>query len=246
MKKAVWILPFVLFFTLHIIGIAYSDNIKDGLFEVEKKLAFLSLPIIAASGRALKKNDFDFLKKGFIGSCFIIVIISLAITIISLTSNEPPALLNFDSVTNENFHFLNPTSSSWWEYFSYIQIGSWIKMHPAYFSMYLIFCIVILAQKMLDEMKVNMPGLLVILLFTAFISLLSSRMAIISYFVILFGLPIFNAILKRNYKIAVIPGISMILLSALIWTNPVSRFRLIQEPINTSYNTNQNNKIWTL
>jgi len=244
LKKATWILPFSLFFALHIAGVAYSDNSKDGFFEVEKKLAFLFIPIIAASGKVPSKSDFNFLKKGFIIACGILVISSLCIPAISMFNDEPAQLLNFDSITYQHFHQLNPAASAWWEYFSYIQIGSWIEMHPAYFSMYLIFCVIILLQEMFDKMKVSITSISIIVLFTVFISLLSSRMAIISYLLILIGLPIFNAIIRRNYKIAIVPAFSIVLLFVVIWINPVSRFRIIQEPVTTSYDTNPSNTIW--
>ncbi len=244
LTKAKWIIPFLLFFILHLIGITYSEHVNTGFFEIEKKLAFLSIPIIIASGRPLTSSDISFLKKGFILSCLAIVIASLVVVAVTLLSSMPPAPSNFDTLTNSTYHLLNPVSSIFWEYFSYIQLGSWIGLHPSYFSMYLIFCIVILIQRMIEQIKINFTGLALIVLFTLFIGLLSSRMAMIAYVTVLFWLPIQNAIMKSNYKIMMVPTLSVMVLVSLVLINPVSRFRILQEPISTSYTANENTKIW--
>ncbi len=244
LKCARWVIPFLLFFALHLLGVAYSENIGVGFFEVEKKLAFLSLPVIAASGRPLTISDFNFFSKSFIYSCLSVVVLSFIFIGASVMSNTLPASLNFDTYTNEQFHALNPSDSSVWEYFSYITIGDWIDMHPAYFSMYIIFCMAILAQKMFDEMRMNYLSLAMLGAFTLFIGLLSSRMAIVSYALVLLYLTIFNLSEKKDFKITVVPVVFIFLLSGLIWINPVSRFRILQEPLHTSYRVDPSATHW--
>ena len=244
LKKASWVWPFLFFFILHVIGLSYSDHIRDGFFEVEKKLSFLIIPLVAASGRPLTKPSFDFLKKGFIYSCLVIVIISFILTGVSVVTDSARPLQNFDEQTSQQFHLLNPTASSMGEYFSYIQLGDWIDIHPAYFSMYLIFCIAILAQGMFDQMKMNFFGLVVIALFTFFIVLLASRMAIVSYLVTTSYLAFYNVARKRNFMAFLVPALFILILCALIWINPVSRFRIMQEPLHTSFHIDQNKMEW--
>jgi O-antigen ligase len=139
---------------------------------------------------------------------------------------------------------LNPTASSFWEYFSYIQIGDWIDIHPAYFSMYLVFCVIILAQEMFDKMKIKLFGLAVIAVFTLFIVLLSSRMAIVAYLVVTSFLAVYNFSRTRDRRILIIPALFLLTLFALVWINPVSRFRIVQEPLFTSFHIDQNKKEW--
>src|SRR4051812_25637172 len=50
LKAAPWVLPFLFFFLLHAIGFVYSDDKAAASFELEKKLSFIALPLIAASG----------------------------------------------------------------------------------------------------------------------------------------------------------------------------------------------------
>src|SRR4051812_31492620 len=51
-KTARWVLPLMFFFLLHVVGFLYSQDKASASFEIEKKLAFLVLPLIAASGPA--------------------------------------------------------------------------------------------------------------------------------------------------------------------------------------------------
>ena len=244
LKNASWAWPFLFFFALHVVGLLYSEHIDDGFFEVEKKLSFLAIPLIAATGRPLTKSSFDFLKKGFTYACLLIVIVSIILTGFSLVNHTTGPLQNFDAQTNQQFHILNPNASSLWEHFSYIELGDWIDIHPAYFSMYLIFCIIVLAQNMFDQMRIIFFEIIVIVVFTFFIVMLASRIAIVAYVIVSSYLALYNFIKKGNPKAILITVMFLSILCALIWINPVSRFRVIQEPLFTSFHIDQKKMVW--
>ena len=63
-KEAFWIIPFFVFFSIHLLGLLYTNDLHAGLSEIEKKLTFVALPLMAASGKPLDQSFFDFLKKG--------------------------------------------------------------------------------------------------------------------------------------------------------------------------------------
>lgn len=49
---------------------------------------------------------------------------------------------------------------------------------------------------------------------------------------------------NKNYKILIVPSLFIFMLLILIFINPVSRFRLLQEPLHTSLRIDQNKKEW--
>ncbi len=241
-RKATWVWPFLIFFGLHLAGLTYTDNQPSGLMEVEKKLSFFILPLIAASGKPLESYWITRYRNGFVGSCVLVIVISLVLFMINmiLGPGQPP--LNFDPATQATYKALNPASAPGWEYLSYIQVGDWIDIHPAYFSMYLIFCIALLLEDVWIRHKPWPWRSLIILLLTGFIGLLSSRMAILALpIVISYLLTRLPAPVWRNLSIA---GSLMVLLMVIIWVNPISRFRVMQEPMQTAWNLNGTNSGW--
>src|SRR5205814_831455 len=96
------------------------------------------------------KTMWNLFANGFVCSCLLVVVLSLYFTWQSVATGSLAVPHNFDTQTTETFRQLNPGSSLSWEYFSYIQLGDSIDVHPAYFSMYLIFCCVILVCSMLE------------------------------------------------------------------------------------------------
>jgi len=242
LKSASWIVPFFVFFGIHLFGLLYSQNLHSGLFEIEKKLTFVVLPLISASGKPLDQSFFNFLKKSFVYSCALLTISSLVYTAFHFTYSLP--IINFDAQTEESFHQLNPSASPLWEYFSYIQIGNWIDLHPAYFSLHIIFSILILLEQMMDQNKINRVSMLLIVFFTSFLALLAARMAIVSFAIILLYF-ITNQLQKRKW-IPNVVALTCILITflGLIWLNPVSRFRVIQEPQVTRLKIHQQVTQW--
>ncbi len=243
LKQATWVIPFVLFFTMNIIGLLYSHDYKTGAFELEKKLSFLIIPVIAASGRILMKSTIHLLQKSFVYSCLVIVLMSLVMSAMTVLSHPDFLPQNFDLKTSQLFHQLNPDVSPWWEYFSYIQVGEWIDIHPAYFSMYLVFCITILVQEMLKEMKANYWSFAIIAHLLIFIVLLSSRMAILSLPIVMIYL-LYHHSGKQYGRYIVVSTLFVISLGVLVWVNPVSRYRIIQEPLLTSIHIDRDKTEW--
>jgi len=228
LKSTSWVVPFFVFFGIHLLGLLYSEDLHSGLFEIEKKLTFAVFPLIAASGKPLDQSFFDTLKTSFVYSCSVLAIGSLVYTAVLLTQSAPIA--NFDAQTRESFHLLNPSASRLWEYFSYIQVVSWIDLHPAYFSLHIIFCILILQEQMMNQNKINLTSSILILLFTFFLALLASRMAILSFSIIL--LYSLTHQLQKRKRVPNVLALACVLIAflGLIWFNPVARFRVIQEP----------------
>jgi hypothetical protein len=235
-RLSTWVWPFLIFFALHLLGLIYTEDHQSGFREMEKKLSFLILPLIAASGPRIESTWITKYRNGFTGACLLVVIISLGLFAFTISRGPSQPALNFDPLTQAAYKALNPTAPVGWEYLSYIQVGDWIDIHPAYFSMYLIFCIALLLEDVWIGRKPWLARSLIILLLTGFIGLLSSRMAILALpIVIAYLLSQTSGAIWRNATATVV---LLILLVGIIWVNPISRFRVLQEPVSTSWQLN--------
>ncbi len=230
LKDGRWIMPFLIFFLLHVLALLYSQNMSAALFEVEKKLAFLVLPLVAATGPAPDAAIWKIFNRGFVLSCLALCVVSIYFSLTQLGTQDAPH--NFDVQTADNFHRLNPNASPTWEFFSYIQLGDWIDVHPAYFSMYLIFCCGLLLQDMHQENRIKALNTALIGFFIFFIALLSSRIAILSLAATLIYL--LRHIFKANTLRIAFGGACVLILCLMVFINPISRYRIFQEPITTS------------
>ncbi len=244
LKSKTWVWPFIIFFFLHVIGLLYSEDMASAIFNIETKLSLILLPLIAATGPILSNGSFRLLKNSFIGSC---LVVSLASLIAAMNSFLHPAgpVLNFDPYTTEKFHSLFPTLARGWEYFSYGQLSQWIEIHPAFFSMYLILCILIIMQGIFDEQRTNFFQVVLIIFFISFISLLASRMAVVSLIVTVTFLVLHHSYLKKR----LLRGLSvlsflLVLTFFFIWINPVSRFRVWIEPMTASLTADEHTAHW--
>jgi len=88
----------------------------------------------------------------------------------------------------------------------------------------------ILQEQMMNQNKINLTSSILILLFTFFLALLASRMAILSFSIIL--LYSLTHQLQKRKRVPNVLALACVLIAflALIWFNPVARFRVIQEP----------------
>ena len=148
---------FVSFYLIHLIGLLYSENIRFGLFDLEVKLSLLIFPILFFSCKPINSKMIFNVFLSFYFGVFTAAIICLANALIIYLRTGHIA-------------------------FFYGELS--ILMHPTYFAMYLNFAIVSMICFILDK-----PGLLnnffrnvflfIILFFTFFIILLSSKAGII-------------------------------------------------------------------
>lgn len=183
-----WI--FILFYSLHVIGLAYTDNMDSGLFDIQVKLSLLVFPLILC-GRPLAVADrykiFYALIAG--GICSSVILLVRAIWIYQ--------------ATGENNFFYEAFSA--------------VLIHPGYLSMYLNFAIAWILMNLLRP-KGNIPyfsfipALAVILFFSFIIVLLSSKLGLITMALIYFGSLTYYVFSRQRYLIG-IAGIFLIALT---------------------------------
>ena len=240
-KAATWTYPFLVYYLLLVIGMIYTRDVDNGLFTLDKKVTFLGLPIVVATGLKLDEKFIGFLKRSFVYSCCVVILICAVWA--SYYYARGGDGLNFDIYTNENFKTFHPDASPVWMHFSYIQLAHWAGLHPAYLSMYLTFCLAILFTERYTGNRERAIHFLLGLFLAIAIALLSTRMAIIAFICTAVYLSIKKILEGETKSVVLIAAVSFVLLF-LLWLNPVTRFRVIEEPKITAYHADQNVTRW--
>jgi len=214
-------LPLVLFFIIHIMGLLYTNNLKEGLSDLQVKIPFLVFPIVFCCNNNTKLlKNFNTVLAAFLASNFIasLLCITRAFYRIYITVQHDPGA-TFLKV-GSNFFFYTE--------FSFLR-------HPSYFSMYIIFSIIILIyflkKNIFCETRIRKNFFYILIPFFALIVILSaSKAGILSLYIIL-SLFIFIEIRKR--LLLKIAFIAVIFLS-FVWIFNNSRFldikNLIRHP----------------
>lgn len=241
LKEAKWTIPFILYYTILLIGMLYTIDVSRGLVMLDKKIIFLAFPILFASGRVLHKEFFGSLKRSFVYSCGSVILVCLVLATYTFFQGGPVA--NFDIRTNEQFMSLHPGASSAWSHFSYIELAQGLGLHPGYLSMYLVFCMVILFTESYQTRAERIINGILGFIIVCVLALLASRAATLAYICSI----VYILVKKRQENQAKIYSpivLSSILLGSLLWLVPVAKFRVIEEPISTKYKVDTTVKDW--
>lgn len=236
-----WAWPFFAYYVWLAIGLLYTSDIDNGWVNLDKKSSFFALPMIAVTGRSLSDEFISFLKKTFVYACFAIVVLCFAASLYNYLKGNNTASFDFNSYPD--FVKLHPHASPVWSKFSYIQLIQWAGLHPTYFAMYLAFCLCIVFT---ESFKTNLEKtihLAIGMIIGIFFALLSTRIAIIAFFVAVFYLMVVRLLKKESHSNFSIISICMLIV-AVLWLNPVSRFRMAEEPVKTSYQIDKSTTNW--
>jgi O-antigen ligase len=216
---------------IQLAGLTYSEHVGNGWFTMEKKIFFLLIPIaIATTSVNLNERELKFIFYSFVLSCFIGSLICVV-----HSWNEAGLIKAGASAINpyletSSYHDLHPFKSDNWLVFSYVSLSDGINLHPTYFSLYLGFCIVFLLRQFPETRspKVQIPIIILTIYFGVFIIFLASRIIILGLLIVFVFIIIRNLIEKRR---AISAGVIMVtlLFSFLLFINPVSRYRSLQE-----------------
>ena len=242
-QKNTLLWPFIALFFMHVIGLMYSEDKTNGIFNLEKKISFLVLPVIVATSH-IESRHLTFLLKSWVGACLAAVFICIGAAFYRIMSGPDHILANFDLLTSEKFKSINPTISLW-SYFSYQELSSGIRIHPTYLGLYIVFSIAILIY-FFEQNEDNYTPLkkvgffLILLLFSIFIISLSSKIIIVSL-VLLYILSAWMIFLKKKKKHTLIYLFALIMISlSFLFINPVAKYRSVYELNNTGLKVESN------
>ena len=204
-----WILP--AFFLLHIVGALYSDNVANAWVNVDKKLVLILSPLVLVSARPFSRKEINGLMWSFVGACVVGSLMCLVNAMVASKTNVP--LWNFGPP--EPYLELHSDASNKWPYFSYIGLSSGIGIHPTYFALYLLACLLIVLRTITKRWLT----IALVIYFLIFIVLLSSRIVIIATL-----LTMALAASKRKFLVA-----GLIVMLIVVVVNPLVLYRNTQE-----------------
>jgi len=231
---------FFILYLLYIIGLLYSSNITLGLKSIEQKLVLFVIPLITASSFALQDHQRDWALRAFVYSNALFIFTCIVLNVVDISGGPPYTHINFDPFTLSKFNELHPGVEPIWMQFSYIAFTSPILSTPAFISIYLSLSVFILFYLQPFKLKYLLIGW-----FSVIILLLASRVGILILLSI--GLPIlFLDLYKRKFPLmySALSIAFLIFLFALILLFPVTRFRVIEEPLQTSIDLPTDARDW--
>lgn len=252
-NRLIWVLSG--FYILHVFGMLITEDIRGGLYDLEKKFSLFVLPVVIGTSERLSTKEMTAIFYAFIITCLVAVIASLVFIILSGHNITDPEHLNFDYVNKDKFRdsFSGPAET--WNLLSYVGFGSFLGIHPTYFSLYIAFAVILFVWQFRDLFQnrgyvIKILSAIALLILLMALIFLSSRIVIFSFStlcILLLGNYFFR---KQKYLHGALYScafISIILL--LIYINPVTYFRVIQEPLNTGFrypSTDQHWNSWNL
>lgn len=183
-------LLFIAFFLIHVIGLAYTENMDAGLFDLQVKLSILLFPIILVS-RPYNKPQIRTIFWAF-------VIGSVVCSFILLTR----AVYTYVVFSENNFF--------------YLQLSFFT--HPSYLAMYFNFAIAWLMFSVFNKQQIlnrfyTILSLCAIFFFSGMILLLSSKMGLIILLGLYIGFMIYFIISRKKYVLG-FAGLIIIISSA--------------------------------
>ncbi len=229
------VLTFIFFFLLHLVGIIYSANKQAAWYTIEKKITLLVLPVLLASIK-LDKVEVRQLLHVFVIACLSATFVCLGTALYKVYLTSPT--IHLASYSNHSFYSFQTEPPRLWMFISYRALASGIRIHPAYLSLYIIFCIALLMHFYADSFVTftrarKIGALLTLFYLVTFVLFLSSRISILALLTIsLYGLHKFLKSSPRlNFWASSLACV--VLFSSIIYFNPVSRFRSYEEMATT-------------
>ncbi len=233
-----YVLLLSLFFIWHVVGLTYTKDISSGLFELEKKISLLLFPLILGTATIQRRGITIKVIWSFVTACLIAATVCLVGGFYRFRKGIPPggSVYGGHDATLE-FRKAHTQISAIWDYITYTELTVPIKIHPTYFSIYVLFCLIFLFYTLrksyqsygqLDWQKIGL--VLLLLCFSCFLFLLSSRIAIVLYALCLVSMPVV-IFYKRLNKVRLVALIFVLILltTILVAQIPVIKHRFLSD-----------------
>lgn len=194
-------LLFIGLYLLHVAGLAYTQNMASGSFDLEVKLSILVFPLILAS-RPIERSAINRVMLAFTLGCCLSLLIMLG-----------RAIGIYASTGENNFYY---------------QALSFL-IHPSYISMYLNLCLAWIFYHYVkgNLRQTGMKPILaitIVLFFIFMMILLSSKMGFLTLLFLVAGFLIYFIVARKKYLFGIV-GVVLIVSSILGMWNFVPEFR---------------------
>lgn len=183
----------LILFGFHLTGILYTENMDRGMFNLEVKLSFLAFPIAFTGFKFLNRTNYENTLKAFLIGTILAGVICLAQSAYSVL------------ILDKSYYYFLTSRFS-------------VIVHPSYFSMYLIFAILILTELewplFKNENKTrNVLNGVSLLFLTVCVVLSGSKIGMISWLAIIVWI---TWRLIREFENKWIPIVGLIVISSII------------------------------
>jgi len=203
------------FFFYHMVGLWNTANMPAGLFDLQVKVSLVLLPLVIGTGPVLTAAQIERLLRLFVGS----------LTLCALFCLGYAAYRNY---VDNGFEQLI------YKYYTYQELGDVIDLHATYFSMYVLMAIFFLEEEIWNHWKrrsiVYRLGLLGLLaFFLCLLLLLSVRMQILTFLVLMLLYTLLVAYQRNRMQVAILGWLGVALLaSVVVWNNEILRQRFLE------------------
>ncbi|HAF28009.1 MAG TPA: hypothetical protein DCG75_03080 [Bacteroidales bacterium] len=208
------------FFLIHVIGLIYSTNFRNGLFDLEVKLSILFIPVVSIFITEKVRVNSRLILKIFVFGNFIAGLICLSFALYkSILINEAGIYIFEPSiwpVGTQGLNFFQLVNHRY-TYFSYSYLS--ILLHPTYFSVYLMFSLAILVYLIRSSKKRHVLYYALIIYFSIFIWLLGSRAGYITYLISFFSFILIIILKFKKYWLGIGAFVIGVSLALLVLTN---------------------------
>ena len=218
---------FVGFYLLHLIGLFYTQDLHEGLFKVQVKLAYFLVPLVIFSESDLLSSKKSKIYRAFIAGVLFSILICSGIAAVKSIYNTRlghPSISYWTSTEGLPFFKLLFSGHS---YFNYIHFSRFV--HPSYFSMYMGLVLILLIFRLNSNSSLDRKFRIVFLLAvnTIFVFLLQSRAGIIAYILVLTYF-VFYYTSRLNNKLLGVGLVAAVLVGSLTLINTSSRFESLR------------------
>ncbi|MFA5781717.1 MAG: O-antigen ligase family protein [Bacteroidales bacterium] len=197
-----YLLLFILFYALHIIGMTYSENTKAAKIDIILKIPFIIMPFLfSLSGDYLREKKNKILLSFVAGNLLASVICLIAATVRSFSVVNGTWVFNAE-LMDHNYSFWQMLANGG-NNFMYEPLS--IFHHSGYFSVYIVISVLLLLDMLVHKeigksMHTKVLYILLILFFCIMVYLLFARTGLIALFIVLLGYSIY-VIFKSKIKI---------------------------------------------
>ncbi len=237
----------IVFVVLQLAGVLYSQNESQAWFSIEKKFFLFTVPVaVATSSHRFDEKKFRLLLYMFVlgGVAAAMICLLHAGWQTWLFIKGGSAFQDISYLDSANFGSLNSSHPNPWFFFSYVGLADGVRIHPTYLSLYLAFCVLFLTHELFVFNRMSRKNKVLIfctlIFLTGIIILLSSRIIILSMTAIYIAISCFALFIRKQAVTFLCISVLMIAVIFLLWINPVSRYRSLQEFGNSSLSIEPN------
>lgn len=220
----IYFLLILSFFAYHLVGLIYTNNMKEGIFIVMNKLSLIVFPLTFFSSSEIILKRKDTILSSFIGGLFTAAILCYINAFYQAHVHASDGnFFNFDVwnlYPEKSFFELILTGNSYLNY-------GWLSVfiHVSYFSMYLVLAMYIIYQRLISG---NYNKTIYFSLFVTFlitIILLQSRASLIALFgiIILESIRYFVSPGKRIIKFSIVSSIFITIILLIVFSGRFNR-----------------------